>query len=61
VNSIFVTRASCTAWTRGAEPPVKRISSEAYQARHEAPAVIVWNKRAFESYLKAALRASPNS
>jgi hypothetical protein len=38
---------------------VKRISGEAYQALREALAVIVWNKRPFESYVKAALRDSP--
>lgn len=38
---------------------VKRISAEAYQALREALAVIVWNKRPFESYLRAALRDSP--
>jgi hypothetical protein len=38
---------------------VKRISTEAYQALREALAVIVWNKRPFESYLRTALRDSP--
>lgn len=38
---------------------MKRISSEAYQALREALAVIVWNKRPFETYLRAALRDSP--
>jgi hypothetical protein len=38
---------------------VKRISTEAYQALREALAVIVWNKRPFESYLRTALRESP--
>lgn len=38
---------------------MKRISAEAYQALREALAVIVWNKRPFESYLRAALRDSP--
>ncbi len=38
---------------------MKRIAAEAYQALREALAVIVWNKRPFESYVKAALRESP--
>jgi hypothetical protein len=38
---------------------MKRISTAAYQALREALAVIVWNKRPFESYLKTALRESP--
>lgn len=38
---------------------MKRISAEAYQALREALAVIVWNKRPFESYLRAALRDHP--
>jgi hypothetical protein len=38
---------------------MKRISTEAYQALREALAVIVWNKRPFESYLRTALRDSP--
>jgi hypothetical protein len=38
---------------------MKRISTDAYQALREALAVIVWNKRPFESYLKTALRESP--
>ena len=38
---------------------MKRISTEAYQALREALAVIVWNKRPFESYLRTALRESP--
>jgi hypothetical protein len=38
---------------------VKRVSAEAYQALREALAVIVWNERPFESYLRAALRDSP--
>ena len=38
---------------------MKRISGEAYQALREALAAIVWNKRPFESYLRAALRESP--
>jgi hypothetical protein len=38
---------------------VKRISTEAYQALREALAVITWNKRPFESYLRTALRESP--
>lgn len=39
--------------------PVKRISAEAYQALREALAAIVWNKRPFESYVRTALRDSP--
>jgi hypothetical protein len=38
---------------------VKQISAQAYQALREALAVIVWNKRPFEPYVKAALRDSP--
>lgn len=38
---------------------MKRISTEAYQALREALAVIVWNKRPFESYLRTALREHP--
>jgi hypothetical protein len=38
---------------------VKRISTEAYQALREALAVIVWNKRPFESYLRTALSENP--
>jgi hypothetical protein len=38
---------------------VKRISGEAYQALREAVAVIIWNKRPFESYLRAVLRDWP--
>lgn len=38
---------------------MKRITAEAYQALREAIAVIVWNKRPFESYLRAALRDHP--
>lgn len=38
---------------------MKRISTEAYQALREALAVIIWNKRPFESYLRTALRDSP--
>jgi hypothetical protein len=38
---------------------MKRISTEAYQALREALAVIVWNKRPFESYVRTALRDSP--
>lgn len=38
---------------------MKRIATEAYQALREALAVIVWNKRPFESYLKTSLRESP--
>jgi hypothetical protein len=38
---------------------MKRISTAAYQALREALAVIVWNKRPFESYLRTALRDSP--
>jgi predicted secreted protein len=38
---------------------MKRISTEAYQALREALAVIVWNKRPFESYLRTALRDNP--
>jgi restriction endonuclease len=39
---------------------VKRISTEAYQALREALAVIIWNKRPFESYLRTALREAPD-
>jgi hypothetical protein len=38
---------------------VKRISTEAYQGLREALALIVWNKRPFESYLRTALRENP--
>jgi hypothetical protein len=38
---------------------MRRISTEAYQALREAIAVIVWNKRPFESYLRTALRETP--
>jgi hypothetical protein len=38
---------------------MKRISAEAYQALREALAVIVWNKRPFESYLRTTLRDNP--
>jgi hypothetical protein len=39
---------------------MKRISADAYQGLREALAVIVWNKRPFETYLRAALRDSPD-
>jgi histone H3/H4 len=39
---------------------MRRISSEAYQALREALAVIFWNKRPFESYLRTALRDTPD-
>jgi len=39
--------------------PMKRISAEAYQALRETVAVIFWNKRPFETYLRTALRAHP--
>jgi hypothetical protein len=38
---------------------MKRISTEAYQALRQALAVIVWNKRPFETYLRTALREHP--
>jgi hypothetical protein len=38
---------------------MKRISTHAYQALRDALAVIVWNKRPFESYLRTALRDNP--
>lgn len=38
---------------------MKRISAEAYQALREALALIFWNKRPFESYLRTALRDHP--
>lgn len=38
---------------------MKRISAEAYQALRDALASIVWNKRPFETYVKTALRESP--
>jgi hypothetical protein len=38
---------------------MKRVSTEAYQALREALAVIFWNKRPFESYLRTALRDTP--
>ena len=38
---------------------MKRISAEAYQALRDALASITWNKRAFEYYVKAALRDTP--
>lgn len=40
--------------------PTQRISTAAYQALREALAVIFWNKRPFESYLRTALRDSPD-
>lgn len=46
-------------WVSGRECHLKRISAEAYQALREALAAIVWNKRPFESYVKTALRESP--
>jgi hypothetical protein len=39
---------------------VKKISAEAYQALREALAVIVWNKRPFETYVRTALRDQPD-
>jgi hypothetical protein len=38
---------------------LKRISTEAYQALRDALAVITWNKRPFETFLRTALRESP--
>ncbi len=38
---------------------MKRISTDAYQALRDALAVIVWNKRPFESYVRTALRENP--
>ena len=38
---------------------MKRISAQAYQALRDALSVITWNKRAFESILRDALRAHP--
>ena len=38
---------------------MKRISAEAYQALRETLAVIFWNKRPFESYVRTALRDQP--
>jgi hypothetical protein len=40
-------------------PSSKRIATAAYQALREALAVIFWNKRPFESYLRTALRDHP--
>ncbi len=37
----------------------KRIATEAYQALRDALAVISWNKRPFESFLRTALRDQP--
>ena len=39
---------------------MKTISAEAYQALREALAVIVWNKRPFETYVRTALRDQPD-
>lgn len=39
---------------------MKRISGEAYQALREALAVIVWNKRPFEAYVRAVFRECPD-
>src|SRR5947207_12756733 len=52
-------RASGLQGTHRTSRRMKRISSAAYQALREALAVIVWNKRPFESYLRTALRESP--
>jgi hypothetical protein len=38
---------------------MKRISAPAYQALRDALPVITWNKRAFESFLRDALRGRP--
>lgn len=38
---------------------MKRISAQAYQALRDALSVITWNKRAFESILRDALRSRP--
>lgn len=38
---------------------MKRISAQAYQALRDALPAITWNKRAFESLLRDALRARP--
>lgn len=38
---------------------MKRISAQAYQALREALSVITWNKGAFESTLRDALRTHP--
>lgn len=38
---------------------MKRLTAEAYQALREALAVIIWNKRPFESYVRAAFRDAP--
>jgi len=38
---------------------MKRISAEAYQAFRDALPSIIWNKKPFESYLRAALRDYP--
>src|ERR1700758_3576160 len=38
---------------------MKKISAEAYQALREALAAIIWNKRPFETYVRTALRDSP--
>ena len=40
-------------------PSTKRIATAAYQALRDALAVIFWNKRPFESYLRTALRDHP--
>lgn len=39
---------------------MKKISAEAYQALRDALAVIVWNKRPFETYVRTALRDRPD-
>lgn len=38
---------------------MKRISAQAYEALREALPTITWNKRPYESFLRAALRDSP--
>lgn len=39
---------------------MRKISAKAYQALREAIAAIIWNKRPFETYLRTALRDSPD-
>lgn len=38
---------------------MKRISAQAYEALREALPAITWNKRSYESFLRAALRDAP--
>jgi hypothetical protein len=38
---------------------VKKISAQAYEALQDALTTITWNKRPFESFLRATLRDRP--